>query len=749
MVEVIRRNAGFWEGCVAGRTRLAARASTLAIALSLGWLSIAGAAESGADTKDVEVGELVVTAQKREQRLTDVPAAVSAVTGKRLEAERVQSLQQLDGKIPSFRFVRFNLSDAHLNIRGIGSSPDGAAIDRSVAIFIDDVYIGRAAAAASDIFDLERVEVLRGPQGTLYGKNVVGGAINYVTPTPDGTFGARIRAGVGNLGQYEAAGVISGGLLDNLAGSLSGSYRKRDGFVTNLSTGNKLEAFEAYTTRGALAYRHGDLRARLSIDYALSKGNGQGWFPNAVANGAAGISPALMVGITPRAMYVGPDGSQRVATGGISGKVDWDLGTGSVTSITAFRRSDSDISISLFGANVPRRPNGDVMAPQPFAQLNVIDEEADQFSQELRYLWESDRWTLLTGAFFMREEVYRYERTDTITAGTAERLNINDGRTQSTAVFADISFRPIEALELNAGVRYTRDNRKFGLYHDGTGSQYGQFPRPAPYITSLSHTWTAITPKASILYRMTPSINAYGLVSRGFKSGGFDGQPNNIPGLQPINSEFVWNYEGGVKGSALSGALYFELAAFQMDYTDLQATTTRILSTTPLTTATVLQNAAAAKSRGVEATLNAKLGGGFDLNATLSRLSTKITDSNTRTTIAIGNELGNAPHWSYSAGLGYSTEVTEGWEFGANLEFAHVGEAFSTAENVPQGVKSAYDVVNGRVRLTSDSGVEVILWGANLTNELYAAYQAAAPSVGGLAQYAPPRTFGITIGRKW
>lgn len=733
--------------------KLGLATTTSLFALTVGLALPAGvrAAEVVAPTDDgaAEVGELIVTAQKRAQRLTEVPAAVSAVSGERLEAERVQSLQQIDGKVPSFRFVRFNLSDAHLNIRGIGSSPDGAAIDRSVAIFIDDVYIGRAAAAASDIFDLERVEVLRGPQGTLYGKNVVGGAINYVTPTPDGAFRARVRAGIGNLGQREAAAVVAGGLSERFAASLSGSYRERDGFVTNLSTGHKLEAYEAYTARSALAYRGERVRARLSVDYALSKGNGQGWFPNATATGAAGITPALMVGITPRAMYVGPDGAQRVETSGVAAKVDWEFAGGSITSITAFRRSDSDISISLFGANVPRKPNGDVNPPQPFAQLNVIDEEADQFSEELRYLWENDAWTVLVGGFFMREEVYRYERTDTITKGTAERLNINDGRTQSTAVFADLTFRPLERLELNAGVRYTRDNRRFDLYHDGTGTQYGQFPRPAPFITSLAHTWTAVTPKASVLYHLTSRINAYALVSRGFKSGGFDGQPNNIPGLDPINSEYVWNYEAGLKGSAADGRVYFEVAAFQMDYTNLQATTTRILSTTPLTTATVLQNAAAARSRGVEATLNAKLGHGFSFDGTLSHLDTRITDSNTRTTIAIGNELGNAPHWSYSGSLGYEVPLSSEWDLGANVEYVYVGRTFSTAENVPQGVKSPYGLVNARVRLTSAKGFEFTAWGVNLNDKLYTAYQAAAAAVGGLAQYAPPRTFGVTAGYKW
>ena len=724
--------------------------TALSAAMAVSGASAAAESKDEASGRGVtEIGELVVTAQKRVQLLTEVPAAVSAVSGERLEAERVQSLQQLDTKIPSFRFTRLNMADAHLNIRGIGSSPDGAANDRSVAVFVDDVYIGRAAAAASDIFDLERVEVLRGPQGTLYGKNVVGGAINFVTPTPDDVFRARVRAGVGNLGQYEAAGVINGGLGGNFAGSLSGSYRTRDGFATNLSTGNKIEAYTAYTARGAIAYRGETVRARLSLDYALSKGNGQAWYPNATAAGAAGVSAALMVGITPRAMYLGPDGAQRVATGGVGAKVDWDVAGGTVTSITALRKSNADISISLFGANVPRKPNGDVNPPQPFAQLNVIDERANQVSQELRYLREADKWTLLVGGFFMRESVYRYERTDTITTGNAIRLNINDGRTKSTAAFIDVTYRPIPPVEIDAGIRYTRDNRRFGLFHDGTGSQYGQFPRPGPFITTQDGAWTAVTPKLSVLYHLTPQTNAYALVSRGFKSGGFDGQPNSVAGLTPIKSEYVWNYEAGVKGTLLDSRAYFEVTAFRMDYTDLQATTTRVLSTAPLTTATVLQNAAAAKSTGVEATVRAELGAGFSANATLSHLKTRITDSNTRTTIAIGNELGNAPHWSYSLGLGYKVDLSADYALAANLDYAYVGEMFSTAENVPQGRKPAYGLVNAQLRLTASNGVEVTLWGANLTDKLYTVYQASAPSLGGLANAGPPRTYGVTLGYRW
>ena len=692
--------------------------------------------------------EIVVTAQRRAENLTDVPLSISAVSGDTLEQERIETVADLEGEVPNFKFSRFNLSDTQLFIRGIGSGLDSPAADRSIAIFIDDVYIGRAAGAASDIFDLERVEILRGPQGTLYGKNVVGGAINYVTANPTRTLTGRVRAGVGNFGLYEAAGVVSGPLSDEWAASLAGSYRNFGGFTTNLSTGNRLDDVEAVTARTVLANNGGPLRVRIAADYAKSSGRGPGMYAWRNGTSAIGIRDSWRVGSTPRRFHSGPDGHQEVETYGISARLDFDVLGGDLTSISAYRRAKSDIFTSYAGTGIARTLAGFPQAPQTFDFFNEIQEDAAQLSQELRYLWENNAWTILAGAFVIREKVERMERTTQPLPSGAAPYNQDDldGATTSYAGFLDLTFRPVEALELNAGIRYTRDNRNFDLLHTGTGSRFGIFPTN-PFIADLEESWGAITPKASVRFAVTEDINLYALVSRGYKSGGFNGQPTDLVGVTPFNPEYVWNYEIGTKGHLFDRRVRFELAAFQMDYSDLQVQAVFTLPNSPITGVSIT-NAAAATIRGIEASAQVAVTDELEIGGTFGHLSTRITDS-TVATIAIGNELPSAPKFSYSLNAVYNTQIGDSHEFTGRVEYAYSGRSQQNVENLPVGIKQAYGLFDASLRFAQiDQGFELSLWGKNLTNNLYESF--IIPSaVGGITRFGPPRTYGVSVGYRW
>ena len=693
------------------------------------------------------VGEIVVTAQLRSQPLSQVPAAVSALGAEALVQQRIQGVKDLETRVPSLKYARFNLSDTQIYIRGVGSNIDSAMLDRSVAMFIDDVYIGRAAAAAGDIFDLQRIEVLRGPQGTLYGKNVVGGAVNYVTPTPGDAFSGRISGGLGNYNERELGAVVSGGLAKDWTGSLSASYHKHGGYNLNLSTGNRLDDEESYTTRGILAYSGDGVRLKLSADYETGKGAGRLYYP--LNNGTVpvvGLNAAYRVGAQPRAVYMGPDGYQKVESYGATARAEFDVLGGTLTSITAARGSQSNILVGYVGSGTPRQANGLPRPPQFLDFYNTIDEDAHQISQEFRFLREEGNWTLLTGVYALRETIDRYERTDqnSPTAFTFRDDKV-DGHTTSYAGFVDVSWRPIERLELDAGVRYTVDKRNFDLVHSGTPGPLVGFPTN-PYPAALNGTWRAATPKFSVRYELAPSLNAYALASRGFKSGGFDGQPGGAAGLRPIAPEYVWNYEAGIKGLALGGRLRFELDAFQMDYTNLQVNFAQVVPGTT-TTVTILTNAAAARIRGIESTFQADLGHGFELGGTYAYLDSEITKS-TSAQVPLGGRLPSAPKLTYSVTGAYTRELSTDISAKARIEYSRSGSTFANISNQPHSFRSKFDLLNASLTLTHRSGYEFSIYGRNLENSLYPMYVIGS-ALGGPASWGTPRTYGASLAYKW
>lgn len=713
-------------------------------------LALPAYAETQSGQGGTVLEEVVVTAQRREQALQDVPASISAFGGEQLEAARVETVADLVTRVPNFRYQQFNLADTHLFIRGIGSNIDSAAADRSVATFIDDVYIGRAASAATDIFDLERLEVMRGPQGTLYGKNVVGGALNFVSRAPSFSPYARAMVGLGNYDLIEAAAVVNGPLSDKIAGSASLSFRRHDGYSVNLTTGNKLDGLDgAYNARGSLLYNGDVVRLRVTADYAQVNATGQGKYPlySGTVLTPTAVRDSWRTTNTPRANHLGPDGYQDVTTYGVALNTQWDALGGKFTSITAVRGSTAAVMNSYFPSGIPRRPDGYPQLPQGSDNINTVDEEANQVSQELRYLWETDRFTFLGGVFAIREAVDRTERSTAYLPNLTSSYNQDrvEGATTSYAVFTDLTYRPIERLELSVGVRWTRDSRDFDLLHTGVLPRYGVFPTN-PYSAELERNWEAVTPKFSVGYDLTEDVRVYGLVSRGYKSGGFNGQPTDLAGVQPFDQEYVWNYEVGTRGLVADGRVRFEVSAFQMDYTDLQVQTTVPIPNTG-TFGTTITNAAAAQIRGVEASVQAILFEGFQLAANLGYLDAEITASEADA-IAVGNKLPNSPTWNYGVNASYKRSVRDDLDLRLDVSYGQTDESLQTVENVRTGLKPAFEVWNAAATFLHHDGIELSFWGKNLKDELYVSYINAS-TLGGMAAYAPPRTYGVTLTYSW
>jgi iron complex outermembrane receptor protein len=405
--------------------------------------------------------EIVVTAQKREQSLQSVPISITALTDEDMREADIFSLDGIAERTPGFSMGSFNKGQPQLFIRGIGSNDDGAGSDVSVVSFIDEVYIGRAAGQVFELFDLERVEVLRGPQGTLFGKNAVGGAVSLHTRKPDETFIGRVEATAGNLNALVLRGLFSGPLGENVFGKIAVNSRQRDGYVESVITGDELADQDTLNTRAALRFLPSDeLEIMLTADYGQSREAGQGRIivgPGLLFDSAEASMPEF-VGDN-RKSFADEAGQADTDIWGLSARINWDVGVGTLTSISAYREAEYDMLDDTTGNNFE--------TAGPIDSHTFIDESSEQISQELRYgaTTSNDRLSWVVGLYYLKEDTYREEHTAigfgfAPTFGTATSLSFMDNTTDSFSVFGDFTYSFSDAFSLTAGARYTDEEKE-------------------------------------------------------------------------------------------------------------------------------------------------------------------------------------------------------------------------------------------------------------------------------------------------
>ncbi len=384
------------------------------------------------DATEADGNEIVVTATKREQTLQDVPVAVTVTTAETIERAQIRDIRDLSSVVPSLRVNQLQSSgNTNFYIRGFGNGANNAGIEPSVGLFVDGVYRSRSASMIGDLPDVQRIEVLRGPQSTLFGKNASAGIISIVTKAPQFKFGGNVEASYGNYNAVVLKGVVTGPLSETVAASLAAGYNRRDGYVTDLNTGSKVNARNRYFVRGQLLFEpSSDLKVRLIGDYSkidevcCAVVN----LRRSAASGAIiALGGKLTDPTTPFAdvTYNNFDSTNKIDNWGLSGQIDANLGPVKLTSITAYRKShsitnqDSDFtSFDLLGKNA--------------ADVNI-----DTFTQELRF---SSNWdgpfSVLAGAFYFNEKV---NQTGAIDYGTGFRS------------FANLSIQQASGGALNVG----------------------------------------------------------------------------------------------------------------------------------------------------------------------------------------------------------------------------------------------------------------------------------------------------------
>ena len=654
-----------------------------------------------------ELQSVTVTAQKRLQPMQQVPVAVTVVGAQELENRGVAGFSELLALIPNVAIDQSSSAQPNISIRGISSSTNNIGIESGVGVVVDDVFLGRPSAFSTQLIDVERVEVLRGSQGTLFGKNTIGGLINIVTSLPSRKFNGAADVTVGSFGLKQARGFVTGALGDSMAGKLSFTAKQRDGWVSNRTPGAEDMMSEDF--KGLRAQLRGTpapgfswlLSAEYSKDDSVENYYDirSGFFAAFDGNGAD-----RSVGTN------GKDGFKRTVDG-VSLKLDGAWQGMDLVSITARR------GVDWKGTN-----------DQDYTELAIITqsrkEKQTQWSQEFRASARSGAFNWLAGLYLFSQQQDGVDNTTLDdgapgvfglpdipgyqeTADTIVRL-----KTRSTAVFGSGTFALSPQLDVNAGLRYTRESKTFRYVQqldNPIGLIDALYANVAPFADSRRDAqWSG---DLGLAYKLGSDINTYVKLTRGFKAGGFDttAASTSDPGDRSFGAENVLAYEAGVKTILAGGKVRVNAAAFRMDYRDKQeqffdGATQKV------------DNAAKAKVQGVEVELTAKPTASLLLAASAGYQDARYKAYQDNT----GNRLIDAPRLTASGSIQFEGHLSAGWGWMARADLRHRGMAFQQPDNDPLYTQEASTLLNLSMGLRDSSGrYSVLLWLKNAANKTY------------------------------
>ena len=699
--------------------------------------------------------EVVVTAQHRTQSMQDVPIAITAFDAATIEKAKIDAMEDIVINTPGLSATPYSQVDPQLFIRGIGSTDDGAGGDPSVLVFQDDVVMARASGASLSMFDVARIEVLRGPQGTLYGKNAAGGVINIITRSPEDERTAAVEiTPLGNYDRFETRAMVNVPLSDAWQFRVAGSTTYHEGFNKSLTTGRRVDEEDNKSFRSKLRYLPTDtLDAIFAMNYSndSSYGNTRKPLP---AGSFATNSGALNIDPDPRKRQPSDDGYLDREIRSYALTLNWDIAFGTITSITAYREVEVDWFQDLSGMPVP---------PGRLKTQNLWREETQQSSQELRWAAEAldGRLNWVTGAFFLSEEIDREEefiRTFFRIPGNppgqlpqvSNPVFVQNNESQSYAVFGQFTYTVFDSFDITLGARYTQDEKDIDLAVTDLlrGTSGSLAPALEEYAITTDESWNEVTPRAAIDYRFSDEVMIYASVSKGYKAGGFQTAPASAAEARiSYDPEAVIAYEIGTKTEWLDRRLRVNVAGFYSDYSDLQVLQlVEAVKGDPSTLVLVTDNAAEAEITGIEVEILAQPTEALTLGGTYAYLDTEFTDylTNTGADLA-GNKLRRTPDESYTLYGEYAFHLADSGGIVVRGEYSYVGDQYFENDNRAVSLEPDYSVVNASVRYISPGdNWEVVLWGKNLDDELYRVNSISVAD-SGFSRIGPPRTWGLTF----
>lgn len=754
---------------VAVRMSIAAlRAIFLLLPLSPTVLAQGAGSSTAAATSD-QIEEVFVSARRRgEEPLQDVPIAVSLLSEEALRKAHIVDLAEVAARTPSFTFGQQIGNQHEVVIRGIGTLRlTGSAAEPSVGLFIDEVYVGRRGTATPPLFDLERVEVVRGPQGTLYGKNVVGGAVNLITAKPDRETAARVSAAYGQFDAFggrdvwEGSGYLTGGIGDAGAGRLAAYFRNHDGYSRSTLLNEWLDDQDIYALRGSLLFEPSDaLDIHVTADFSHNESNGQS--RRAVDDlsipGLGAVVGSGLLGPNVRESDAPWDQWEDQETAGLTARVDYRLSGGNaLTYLSAVRYGDFSGRYSLVGTRSP---------PSLTDAANGQHEKYVGITQDLRLSSPADtvsalRW--VAGLYFLREDTDIIDNSMATTflavLGPGSVGDILDGEfiydqqniTKSSAVYGELTWSITERLSLTAGGRYTYDDKEYRNRSEclDFGAQPDFIFCVAPlgaefWNIRTSKDWSEFTPKAGLDWRASDDALLYISAARGFKGGGWQGKPATAAAaLFPYDPEIAWTYEAGAKTAWADGRVRANVAIFHTSFDDLQV---EQLDDTGLSL--IIDNAASARIDGVEVELLFRPMAALQLWLSGSYLDSEYKDFiDSAGNDLSGNRLARTPEFMFAGGADYNVTLTPVLTLDARVEYQWQDDMPWLVENTVY--EESYGLLDARVALASrNEGWEVALFGKNLTDELYRVD--AIPFLGDVfSRFGAPRSYGVQFSKSF
>lgn len=710
--------------------------------------------------------EVIVSARKVEESLQEAPVAVSAFTADDLVVRGVTSLDGVASFTPNVEFFASGVSGKNSGqayIRGVGQFDYLLTTDPGVGIYVDGVYLARSLGNLLDLVDIERVEVLRGPQGTLYGKNTVGGAINVVTRGPNNEFGGSIEVKTGSYDRINVRGVMSGPIIaDTLSGKIAFNTKNADSFGERPLVGDEAGNEESNAAQAVLEWNPDEsFNAIFSADYtraneAFSHHHTEGINTAAplvgLYNALAGpLAPLHGLPLQPYdERWITSDKFVDQSTDsnfsdqevwGFSTTLTWDVAGMTVKSITGYR----DMEVS-FGTD----PDG-----SPVVVIDEVDvNQQDQISQELQVsgLSFDDRLNWLAGFYYLSEDAEATQDVRTYEgifqalealpaaifplgpvacpapppapcaggAGNPVNAALDIGRfstmaqeTESMSLYGQASYAITDQLDITYGLRYTYEEKEFTYSTVLRQTRITSVP-----LTTVRDSWNDISHRIGIDYQWTDDLMTYFSAAKGFKSGGFNGRGRNTNEITSFEPEEMWTYEIGFKSEWFERRLRLNGAIFYNDYTDLQFS----LSTSDAggLQVIVVGNAAAAEVKGVELEAVAVPVERLKINASMGYLDAEYTEIAPGAAITEDFELIGSPEWSLSLGGEYTIPLTDRGSISLRADYSYRSKVYFDATNTELGAQEGYGLVNLRATFTGEDERWSIAGGvSNVTDETY------------------------------
>ncbi|MBK0010873.1 TonB-dependent receptor [Stenotrophomonas sp. S41] len=700
------------------------------------------ASTAGKAAAATNLDSIVVTARKREETLQEVPVAVTAFTSEALDKLNVQDISALGPQVPNMTIyaARGASSTVTAYIRGVGQSDPTWGSDPGVGIYLDDVYIARPQGALLDVFDVSRIEVLRGPQGTLYGKNTIGGAIKYISrglPTETEGF-AQIT--VGNYSQLDAKAAIGGpigGADSGLRARVAVASLNNDGFGENTFNGQPVSDKQISAARFNLAaYAGDDFDVQFALDWTDDKSGMRGskmLAPNPFLPGYPPMDSRYDI-------RSGMRNLNNVESKGASATVNW--------------RPNEDVAVKYVIAKRESDSQGNVdfdTTPVKLADVSGTYDD-NQVSNELQLNYDAGgRVRGVVGLYQFKGEAGGQIQNNYFSVQFAD----NQGKvlTDSIALYADWTFDLTNKLKLDVGARYTDEDKRAivlnRLYADPG------FTRPVAVTADFDKktNFSNVSPKVSLDYQITPDVMVYGLATRGFKSGGYNIRANAVAvprSAEPFDDETVDSFEIGSKMGFFDQRLFLNLSAFHNKYKDIQLSVFTGIDTNgdgiDDSFFGDFTNAGKGTVNGLEIEYQYLPTKHWLISGNLAWLDAKYDEYMDRgINVAKQMKFTNAPEYSGAVNLEYRTDLANGGNLSARVSYSYQSEVWPTTDLSPVIRQGGYGLVNAGVVWRVDDAWTLSLQGTNLADKEYRTTGYNIPAVGTLIGfYGAPRQYSLS-----